>query len=90
MPVIVYRFGFSTRTTGFSYCVRIVKPDQPFISWTVQRKRILNSVRPFWSRIDPLHIELYPISRFMDHVRITIESQKIFKTVIFHLMGTAH
>ena len=68
----------------------IVKPDQSLVSRTMQYQRILDSVLPFWSWLNPLDIDLYPVARFVDHVRITIESQESFKTVVFLLVQMAH
>lgn len=83
VPMVECGVAFSTRATRLSDCVSIVKANHTLVSRTVQRERILDTVRPFRGWLYALDIELHPKADFMNYVCVAVRGQKVFKTMIF-------
>ena len=60
----------------------VIQPHQPVIPRAMQRERILDPVGALWSCGNAFDLEFDPITRLMDHVRVTIQGQKVFEGII--------
>ena len=77
--MVVCKLALSTRPTGFSHYVGIIKPNKTFILRAVKREGIFDAVWPFRSYLDTFDIEFDPKARFVDYIRVAVEGQKILR-----------
>ena len=62
------------------YQVRTVETDQPGAVRGVQRQRIDEPVRPFWSHLRSQHHELYPVSDLVHERRLAVKVEQCIES----------